>query len=157
MTRLRAAQLDPGARLATIIFLAATAGTWIGSGIAFAYQGTAAGLIMAAAAILLIGIGLFCRRIQPLAYRLEPDALVIERRAGDRRYDGAVGEEEPIADAGRSMRAAGTGGLYGHTGKYRLRDGRSVSAHVTDLVRAEVVAVGDRLVLISPDRSGDHA
>jgi len=104
--------------------------------------------VLAAAAALNAALVVVCRRLQPVAYRIEPDALVIERRAARARiFRGPVGEPH----AGRlTARLIGSGGLGGYLGLFGLAGGGRARAYVTDRRRAVVVRVGERDVAISP-------
>jgi hypothetical protein len=106
-----------------------------------------AGVLAAAAALNAVLVVVF-RRLQPVAYRIEPDALVIERReAAPRTFRGPVGEPR----VGRlTARLLGSGGLGGYLGVFGLAGGGRARAYVTDRRRAVVVRVGDRDVAISP-------
>jgi hypothetical protein len=125
-----------------VVLLAAAAVSTAASG-----HGVEAGVFAVAAAVI-AAIVVVCRRLQPVAYRIEPEELVIERRgAGPRVFRGAVGEPH----AGRlTVRLFGSGGLGGYLGVFALAGGGRARAYVTDRRRAVVVQVGDRDVAISP-------
>jgi Bacterial PH domain len=125
-----------------VVLLAAAALSTAASG-----HGVEAGVFAATAAAIAVLV-VVCRRLQPVAYRIEPDGLVIERRgAGPRVFRGVVGEPR----AGRlTVRLVGSGGLGGYLGVFALAGGGRARAYVTDRRRAVVVHVGDRDVAISP-------
>lgn len=152
--RISASALDLPARVATTLAWLVTGATWAGAGIGLAYGRERAGVVMLVGAVVLAAVVVVCRQLQPLGYRFEDDAVVVERRAGDARFAGPVGAIEALADAGSSFRALGTGGIYGHIGHFRLRDGRRVRAHLTNLSRATLVPVAGTPILISSDAIG---
>jgi len=136
-----------------------TGGVWLlapalcAAGIGVVRSGaSAAGAVLVAAGV---GDAVLCalyRGLQPVAYDLDGAGLVIERRGRSaRRYVGAV-SSMPTARLG--LRVAGSGGLYGYLGRFRLVGGGRVSAFVTDRSTAAIVRVGDAVLAVSPaDRS----
>ena len=133
----------------------ATAGVWL-----LAVALLAAGGVVAGGGKPWTGVGLaalgagdivLCavyRRLQPLAYDLDGSGLAIERRGRPaRRYAGA-GAAMPSARLG--MRVAGSGGLYGYLGRFRLVGGGRVAAYVTSRAATVIVRVGDAVVAVSP-------
>ena len=127
--------------LVALLWAAAGGSLWNGANLL--------GVVFIAAAALDLGLILWFRRLQPTGYVIDADGLAIERRAGARRYVGAVGE--PRA-ARLGLRLWGSGGLGGYLGLFRLAGGGRVRAHVTDLARVVVVPVGAVEVAISPAR-----
>ena len=88
------------------------------------------------------------RRLQRVAYQLDGSGLAIERRGRSaRRYVGAV---SAMLGARLGLRVAGSGGLYGYLGRFRLVGGGNVSAFVTDRSATVVVRVGDSILAVSP-------
>jgi len=132
-----------------------TAGVWLlgpvlcGAGVAVARSGASA----ASAVLFATGVGdaVLCavyRGLQPIAYELDGTGLVIERRGRSaRRYVGAV-SSMPTARLG--LRVAGSGGLYGYLGRFRLAGGGRVSAFVTDRSATAIVRVGEAVLAVSP-------
>lgn len=87
------------------------------------------------------------RAREPVAYLLEDDGLVVERRyAAPRRFVGALAE---LRRGKLGLRVAGDGGAYGYLGKFRS-DGRTVSAFVTSQRDVVLLAVGADRIAISP-------
>jgi hypothetical protein len=87
------------------------------------------------------------RRTQPVAYRIEPDAVVIERRTGATRIPGPVEPHLERVTLGLRM---GSGGLYGYRGRFRISSGGWARAIVTDVRRAVLIRVGGRPLVLSP-------
>lgn len=102
---------------------------------------------MLAGAFALAALGYAMRVTQPVAYRLEPDALVIERRRGETRIAGLVTPFDGKATLGMRL---GSGGLYGYRGRFRLSSGGWARAFVTDVRRSTLIRVGDGAVVLSP-------
>lgn len=93
------------------------------------------------------------RRLQPVAYTLDGSGLTVERRGSTaRRFAGLV---RALPDARLGVRIAGSGGLYGYLGRFRLAGGGRVEAFVTNRAAALIVRAGDVIVAVSPaDRDG---
>jgi hypothetical protein len=104
-------------------------------------------LAMLGAALLMAGLALWLRFTQPVAYRIEPGALVIQRRRGERRISGRVARHAEKATLGLRM---GSGGVYGYRGWFRVNGGGWARTLVTDVRRAVLIRVGGRPVVISP-------
>jgi hypothetical protein len=122
---------------------------WALAGGALLTGASGVGIVMVLAAALVAGLCIYYRRRQPLAYRIEPDALVVVERSRERRIDGPVANAR---DGGLGMKVIGSGGLYGYLGRFRLKDRRGPArAYVSDLRRVAVVDVGDVAVAISPE------
>jgi hypothetical protein len=137
------------ARVATALMWVAAAVLWALAGGALLTGASGVGLVMVAAAALIAGLCVYYRRRQPLAYRIEPDALVVVERGGERRIDGPVGNAR---DGGLGLRVFGSGGLYGYLGRFRLAGRKGTArAYVSDLRRVAVVDVGPKTVAISPE------
>ncbi|MGA0122687.1 MAG: hypothetical protein ACO3KD_06750 [Gaiellales bacterium] len=102
---------------------------------------------MITAALLLAGLALALRAGQPVAYRLEDGALVVERRRGATRLIGPVRPHEEGAALGLRI---GTGGVYGHRGRIRLSSGGWARAQATNVRRSALVRVGPHPVVVSP-------
>lgn len=103
---------------------------------------------MVAVAVLLAALAYQLRRTQPVAYRIESDALVIERRNGsETRVAGAV---EPHAEKVTLGMRLGSGGLYGYRGRFRVSTGGWARALVTDVRRTVLIRVGGERVVLSP-------
>ncbi len=141
-----AAPLDGGARVSTGLIWGVVALLWVASGSSAqaGRSGAAAAFAAAAAGIALLALVL--RRAQPVSYRVEAGAVVIEGRRRSTRIDGEVGATVPV---GASLRVIGSGGLYGYLGWFRA-DGLRARSFVTDRRRAVVVPVGAALLVISP-------
>ncbi len=136
------------ARTATALMWTAAAVLWVLAGGALITGDSSVGLIMVGGATVIAGLCFYYRRRQPLGYRIEPDALVVVERAGERRIDGPVANAR---DGGLGLRVLGSGGLYGYLGRFRLVDREGPArAYVSDLRRVTVVDVGDVAVAISP-------
>ncbi len=143
-----AARLDAVARTATALMWVAAAVLWALAGGALLTGSSGVGVVMVFAAALIAGLCAYYRRRQPLAYRIESDALVVVERSGERRIDGPVGNAR---DGGLGLRVLGSGGLYGYLGRFRLADRKGPArAFVSDLRRVAVVDVGTVAVAISP-------
>ena len=121
---------------------------WVAAAVLWALAGGAlltgasgVGLLMVGAAALLAGLCAYYRRRQPLGYRVEPDALVVVERAGERRIDG------PVANAARRRPRPARVRLGRPVRLPRpVPPGRpqgSARAYVSDLRRVAVVDVGD--------------
>jgi len=88
------------------------------------------------------------RQLQPVAYDLDGSGLEIERRGrASRRFAGLVAL---LPDARLGVRIAGSGGLYGYLGRFRLVGGGRVDAFVTSRAATLIVRVGDAAVAVSP-------
>jgi hypothetical protein len=136
------------ARAATALVWAAAAVLWALAGGALLTGESGVGLVMVGAAALIAGLCVYYRRRQPLAYRIEPDALVVVERGDERRIPGPVSNAR---DGGLGLRVLGSGGMYGYIGRFRLKDRKGPArAYVTDLRRVAVVDVGHGAVAISP-------
>jgi hypothetical protein len=102
-------------------------------------------LVVLGAPVLLLPLAAYAST--PLGYALDDTALVIDRKAFRpvRIPLNAITAARPLPAAvmAHAMRVYGTGGLFGWTGNYRLRDLGSVSMHATSL---------DRLILIERRR-----
>jgi len=121
---------------------------WVGGGSALAAGHAGAGTALALAALGDLGIFVACRRLQPVAYRIDADALLIERRgAPARRFAGHVSGPRRLS---LRVRLFGSGGLGGYLGVYGLGGGGRALAFVTDRSRAVVLTVGERQIAISP-------
>jgi hypothetical protein len=93
------------------------------------------------------GIAWWLRAREPVAYLIEDDGLVVERRhAGPRRYVGRLAE---LRRGSLGLRVAGDGGAYGYLGKFRA-GGRTVDAFVTSRRDVVLLSVGDRELALSP-------
>lgn len=137
------------ARTATALMWVAAAVLWALAGGALLTGASGVGVVMVGAAALIAGLCAYYRRRQPLGYRIEPDALVVVERAGERRIDGPVANPR---DGGLGLRVFGSGGLYGYLGRFRLAGHKgSARAYVSDLRRVAVVDVGAVAVAISPE------
>lgn len=104
-------------------------------------------LAMLAGALALGAIGLWLRATQPVAYRLDGDGLVIERRRGTTRIAGRIERHAGKATLGLRL---GSGGLYGYRGRFRIAAGGWARAFVTDVKRTSLITVGGRSVVVSP-------
>lgn len=123
--------------------------TLVAAGVAVGLAGgPTAGAVLAAAGV---GDAVLCavyRRLQPVAYDLDGSSLEIERRGrAPRRYAGLVAT---LPDARLGLRIAGSGGLYGYLGRFRLVGGGRVDAFVTSRQATLIVGVGDAVVAVSP-------
>ncbi len=88
------------------------------------------------------------RGLQPVAYGLDGSVLEIERRSrAARRYAGLV---EVLPQARLGLRIAGSGGLYGYLGRFRLVGGGRVDTFVTDRAATLIVRAGSAVVAVSP-------
>lgn len=126
----------------------AAAVLWVLAGGALLTGDSSVGLVLVGAAALIAGLCFYYRRRQPLGYRIEPGALVVVERAGERRIDGPVANAR---DGGLGLRVFGSGGLYGYLGRFRLAGRKGPArAYVSDLRRVAVVDVGEVAVAISP-------
>lgn len=99
------------------------------------------------AALALAVLALALRFTQPIAYRIEDDGLVIERRRGQTRIPGAVTPHVEKATLGLRL---GTGGLYGYRGRFRVNGAGWARASVTDVRRSVLIRVDGRPVVLSP-------
>jgi len=132
-----------------------TAGIWLlapvllVSGTLAARGGERAGAaIFVAAGVGALALAAAYRRLQPVAYGLDGSSLEIERRgAAARRYQGVV---EPLPGARLGIRIAGSGGLYGYLGRFRLVGGGHAHAFLTRRAATSIVSVGDEVVAVSP-------
>lgn len=120
-----------------------------GAGVVTALLGApAAGAALMAAGVGNAALCVVFRRLQPIAYQLDGSGLTIERRGRSaRRYLGAV---SAMLGARLGLRVAGSGGLYGYLGRFRLVGGGTVSAFVTDRSATVIVRVGDAILAVSP-------
>lgn len=132
----------------TGLFWTAVAVLWIGAGMVIS-GGSLLGLVaILGGAFALAVLGYAMRATQPVAYRIEADALVIERRRGsETRIAGAVAPFDGNARLGMRL---GSGGLYGYRGRFRLGGGGWSRAFVTDVRRSTLIRVGGYPVVLSP-------
>jgi hypothetical protein len=118
------------------------------AGVAVARSGATRAAVLVAAGVADAVACVVCRRLQPVSYELDGSGLAIERRArSTRRYPGSV-TSMPSARLG--LRVAGSGGLYGYLGRFRLVGGGRVSAFVTDRSTTVIARVGDAVLAVSP-------
>lgn len=120
---------------------------WFGFGVGLSGGDLVQAGAMIAAALLVALLALWLRGGQPLAYRIEPDALVVERRRGQTRLPGAVRPHDEGATLGLRL---GTGGIYGQRGRARMSTGGWARTIATDLRRSALVRVGAVPVVVSP-------
>ena len=120
---------------------------WIGCGVGLSNGSAGQALGMLGGGLALVAVGLWLRATQPVAYRLERDALVIERRRGVTRVPGPIARHVAPATLGLRL---GTGGLYGYRGRFRLNGRGWARAYVTDARRASLIDVGGRPTVVSP-------
>lgn len=130
-----------------MIFWAIVGLAWLGCGAGLSGGSALQALGMLAGALVLVALGVWLRLTQPIAYRLEPDALVIERRRGVTRVPGPIARHVAPVTLGLRL---GTGGLYGYRGRFRLSGGGWARAYVTDARRASLIDVGGRPLVVSP-------
>ena len=102
---------------------------------------------MLAGGLVLACVGLWLRATQPVAYRIEGDSLVVERRRGATRVDGRVARH--VDDAVLGLRL-GSGGVYGYRGRFRVNGRGWARAFVTDVRRTALIDVGGRPTVVSP-------
>ena len=130
-----------------MIFWAVVGLAWLGFGVGLSNgSGLQAGGMLAGGGLLAL-LGLWLRATQPVAYTLEHDALVIQRRRGATRLPGSV--DRHVEDAVLGLRL-GSGGLYGYRGRFRVNGRGWARAFVTDARRAALVDVGGRPTVLSP-------
>lgn len=121
---------------------------WIGFGITLSGGSALGAAVMIVVAVLLAALAFQLRRTQPVAYRIEPDALVIARRnGGETRLAGAV---EPHVEKVTLGMRLGSGGLYGYRGRFRVSSGGWARALVTDVRRTVLIRVDGERVVLSP-------
>jgi hypothetical protein len=111
--------------------------------------GTGPGLLVAG--LVLLGLCLVYRRLQPMSYVLDDVGLEIRRRAAPpERF---AGEVALVSGARLAFRTFGSGGLYGYLGRFRLGGSASgpVRAYVTDRGKLVVLDLGGVRIAISPD------
>ncbi len=132
----------------TAFFWAVVVLAWVGFGLTLSGGSAVGALAMIAVAVLLAGLAYQLRRTQPVAYRIEADALVIERRNGSEdRFAGTV---EPHVEKVTLGMRLGSGGLYGYRGRFRVSTGGWARALVTDVRRTVLIRVGGARVVLSP-------
>jgi hypothetical protein len=132
-----------------------TSGVWLLApalaawGIADVHSGRSiAGVVLVVAGVGVAIMCVVCRRLQPVAYELDGTGLTVERRKSQqRRFVGALSS---IPGARLGLRVAGSGGLYGYLGRFRLVGGGRASAFVTDRSATAIVRVGDAVLAVSP-------
>jgi hypothetical protein len=120
---------------------------WVGAGVGATSGESVALGAMLAAALALAAIGYALRLTQPVAYRIEDDGLVVERRRGETRIAGVVEPFDGTATLGTRL---GSGGLYGYRGRFRLSTGSWSRAFVTDVRRSTLIRVGGGAIVVSP-------
>jgi Bacterial PH domain len=120
---------------------------WLGCGVGLSSGSLFTALGMLAGGLALVALGLWLRATQPMAYRLERDGLVIERRRGTARVPGAITRHSAPVRLGLRL---GSGGLYGYRGRFRMAGGGWARAFVTDVRRASLIDVGGRPTVVSP-------
>lgn len=131
----------------TGLYWAVVALAWVGSGVGVSTGDALQSLVMIGASLLLAGIAIWLRLGQPVAYRLEQDGLVIERRRGSTRIAGRVAPHHDKATLGLRL---GSGGVYGYRGYFKLQGAGWARALATDVRRVVLINVGDRRVVLSP-------
>ena len=141
-----AAPLDRTARLMTRLVWALAGFLLVIAAVVAANEPVAGGVLLLAA-LLDAGLGWWLRRREPVAYVLEDDSLVVERKGSrPERIRGVAGG----AHRGKlGLRVAGDGGAYGYLGKFRA-GGETVSAFVTNRKDVVLVTVGGRPLALSP-------
>jgi hypothetical protein len=147
----RAAPCD---RLSRIV----TGSIWV-LGVALAIVGAAslaagdggAGPGLLVAGVVMLGLCLVYRRLQPASYLLDDAGLEIRRRAAPPQRH--AGEATLVPGARLAFRTFGSGGLYGYLGRFRLGGGTSgpATAYVTDRGKLVVLDLDGRRIAISPD------
>ena len=120
---------------------------WFGFGVGLSGGDAVQAGAMITAALLVALLALWLRGGQPVAYRIEPDALVVERRRGQTRLEGAVRPHDEGATLGLRL---GTGGIYGQRGRARMSTGGWARTIATDLRRSALIRVGSAPVVVSP-------
>jgi len=92
-------------------------------------------------------------------YRLEESRLVVQRLLWETRVDLEglrSARHDPGAMAG-SIRTFGNGGLFSFSGRFRNSSLGPYRAWVTDPKLAVVIDLGDRTLVVSPDRPREMA
>jgi hypothetical protein len=110
-------------------------------------------LVVLGAPVLLLPVAAYAST--PLGYMMDEREIVIDRKAlrPVRIPLNAITAVHPVPTAtmAQAMRVYGTGGLFGWTGRYRVRSLGSVSMHATSLDRLIVIERRRRRpILISP-------
>ncbi len=142
-----AARLGGSEKFVTGIFWAVIVLAWVGFGVGLSAGNGLQALIMILVAVVFLGLALQLRRTQPVAYRIEPSGLVIERRAGETLVRGSVEAHAEKVSLGLRL---GSGGLYGYRGRFKMSTGGWARAIVTDMRRVVLIRVGGRPLVLSP-------
>lgn len=142
-----AAGLGGSETFVTGLFWGVVGVAWLGCGVGLSSGSALTALGMLAGGLVLVGVGLWLRSTQPVAYRLERDALVIERRRGATRVPGAIARHTAPVRLGLRL---GSGGLYGYRGRFRMAGGGWARSFATDLRRASLIDVGGRPTVVTP-------
>lgn len=152
MTDFPAAPLDLFARGATLLVWSIVA---MGAALALAAAVRGEPRPLVAGVAIGAGVGLVAlggRAVQPVAFAVGADGLVVRRRhLGPRRYAGpvrVVAERRPFHV--KDFRLLGSGGLYGYTGRFSLHGLGRTRVHVTHPAHGVVVDAGGTLVQVSP-------
>jgi len=146
-TSFRAAELDPTARVVTVLVWLLAAGLLVGGVLALQQGASLAGAILLGVGGSLVALHAWLRRIEPRTYVVEEGALNVERRSDTRRF---VGPFRNVRRGALGWRVAGDGGGYGYLGRFRA-EGRTVSAFVTDRTKVVLLDIGDQALALSPD------
>jgi PH (Pleckstrin Homology) domain-containing protein len=141
-----AAPLDRTAQLLTRVIWA-LAGVFVVIAAAVATNEPVTGGVLLLAALLDAGLAWWLRSREPVAYVLEDDSFVVERRSA--RPERIRGVAAGARRAQLGLRVAGDGGAYGYLGKFRA-GGETVTAFVTSRKDVVLVGVGDRTLALSP-------
>lgn len=130
-----------------MILWAVVALAWLGVGVGLSGGDVLTAGAMIATGLLIALLALWLRGGQPVAYRIEPDALVVERRRGQTRLVGVVRPHDEGATLGLRL---GTGGIYGQRGRAHMSTGGWARTIATDLRRSALIRVGTVPVVVSP-------
>ncbi|HMF05370.1 MAG TPA: PH domain-containing protein [Acidimicrobiia bacterium] len=141
-----AAPLDRAAQMLTRLVWALAAVLVVLAAVVAASQPVAGGVLLLAA-LLDAGLGWWLRGREPVAYVLEDDSLVVERKSA--RPEQIRGVVRGAHRGSLGLRVAGDGGAYGYLGKFRA-GGETVSAFVTSRKDVVLVTVGGRRLALSP-------
>jgi hypothetical protein len=154
------ASLDTLSKVITIACLVIFAGSAAGIGTLMWSPGVSTPGVIGFGFLVLfmIGVPAGCYLYAPKGYRIDTDALVVVRPAGDKKIlFSDIAEIRPMSpgEMGRTLRTFGNGGLFGYYGKYYNRTLGNFTIYATRRDRYLLVRTKQmKSIVITPDDAG---